>query len=74
MEGSRHGEMLIIPLRVNCNIKSLTIEELQTRRKTLQLSMMSNLRAEANLYLEEMMREPHWLFVCMCSIQSLASW
>ena len=36
-------------LRVNVNLKGLTIDELQARRKTLHVSMCDNLMSEADL-------------------------
>ncbi len=44
MEESAQGLIMVIPLRINVNLKSLTMDELKTRRKLLHLSMMDNLQ------------------------------
>jgi len=53
MEESEHGLIMVIPLRINVNLKSLTINELKERRKLLHLSMMENLLQEAQRDLTE---------------------
>ena len=40
------GELIVFPLRVNVNLKSVTVEELTGRRKALHLAMAKNLREE----------------------------
>mmetsp|Transcript_70707 Transcript_70707/g.188737 ORF Transcript_70707/g.188737 Transcript_70707/m.188737 type:complete len:841 (-) Transcript_70707:766-3288(-) len=39
-------EVLVVPLRVNVNLKGVTVEELKERRKGLHLAMVKNLREE----------------------------
>ena len=46
---TERGPMNVCQLRVNVNLKGLTIDELQQRRKTLHVSMCDNLMSEAEL-------------------------
>jgi hypothetical protein len=40
------GEVIIFPLRANINLKGLTLEQLEERRKGLHLAMAKNLLEE----------------------------
>ena len=40
------GEVIVFPLHANMNLKGLTLEQLEERRKLLHLSMAKNLREE----------------------------
>ena len=53
MENSAVGLVMVIPMRINVNLKSLTINELKNRRKQLHLSMVGNLFQEAQRDLKE---------------------
>ena len=57
MEDTHKGIVMVIPLRINVNLKSLTMDELQGRRKLLHISMMQNLLAEAHRDLDEIDKE-----------------
>jgi Ran GTPase-activating protein (RanGAP) involved in mRNA processing and transport len=57
MEPTRMGNVLVIPLRVNVNIKSLLLDELLARRKMLHVSMVENLLAETRRDLVQMAHE-----------------
>jgi len=46
MDRTEWGEVLVVPTRVNVNLKSVTVEELTERRKILHLAMAKNLREE----------------------------
>jgi hypothetical protein len=46
MDRTDKGEVLVVPTRVNVNLKSVTVEELTERRKILHLAMAKNLREE----------------------------
>jgi Ran GTPase-activating protein (RanGAP) involved in mRNA processing and transport len=46
LEGS-HTQILIVPLRVNVNIKSKTMEELESTRKDVLLSAIAEMQSEA---------------------------
>jgi hypothetical protein len=46
MDRTERGEVLVVPTRVNVNLKSVTVEELTERRKILHLAMAKNLREE----------------------------
>ena len=46
VEQTARGELIVFPLRVNVNLKSVTVEELMGRRKGLHLAMEKNLREE----------------------------
>lgn len=59
MEESKHGLVMVIPLRINVNLKSLTMDELKERRKLLHLSMMDNLWQEAQRDLMEEVTRHH---------------
>lgn len=43
------GMVMVWPLRLNVNLKGLTVEELQERRKTLHVAMFDNLISEIQL-------------------------
>jgi Ran GTPase-activating protein (RanGAP) involved in mRNA processing and transport len=57
VEPTRIGKVLVIPLRVNVNIKSLLLDELLARRKMLHVSMVENLLAETRRDLVQMAHE-----------------
>ena len=57
MEDTHKGVIMVIPLRINVNLKSLTMDELQGRRKLLHISMMQNLLAEAHRDLTDIDKE-----------------
>ena len=57
MESTSKGVVMVIPLRINVNLKSLTMDELQGRRKLLHISMMQNLLAEAHRDLTDVDKE-----------------
>jgi hypothetical protein len=57
MEDTEKGIVMVIPLRINVNLKSLTMDELQGRRKLLHISMMQNLLAEAHRDLADVDKE-----------------
>ena len=40
------GEVIVFPLRANINLKGLTLEQLEERRKRLHLAMAQNLAEE----------------------------
>eukprot|EP00291_Cryptomonas_curvata_P030574 CAMPEP_0172208590 /NCGR_PEP_ID=MMETSP1050-20130122/34565_1 /TAXON_ID=233186 /ORGANISM="Cryptomonas curvata, Strain CCAP979/52" /LENGTH=445 /DNA_ID=CAMNT_0012888215 /DNA_START=1008 /DNA_END=2342 /DNA_ORIENTATION=- len=40
------GQVVVFPLRVNINLKGLTLEQLEERRKVLHMAMADNLREE----------------------------
>jgi len=40
------GQVAIVPVRMNANLKSVTVEELEARRKVLHLAMATNMREE----------------------------
>jgi Ca2+-binding EF-hand superfamily protein len=45
---------MVVPLRINVNLKSSTIDEIVTRRKMLHQNMLANLISEAKRNLEEL--------------------
>ena len=49
MMQTKRGAVKVCQLRVNVNLKGLTIDQLQERRKTLHVSMCDNLMSEAEL-------------------------
>ena len=53
MMQTKRGVVNVCQLRVNVNLKGLTIDELQERRKTLHVSMCENLMSEAELTVME---------------------
>jgi len=53
MMQTKRGAVNVCQLRVNVNLKGLTIDELQARRKTLHVSMCDNLMSEAELTVME---------------------
>jgi hypothetical protein len=53
VEATPHGEVVVFPMRVNVNLKSLTVEQLVARRKELHLAMSTNLREELFQQLSE---------------------
>ena len=57
MEETDKGVIMVVPLRINVNLKSLTMDELQGRRKLLHISMMHNLLAEAHRDLADVDKE-----------------
>ena len=46
VDRTAQGEVLVVPIRVNVNLRSVTVEELTERRKVLHLAMAKNLREE----------------------------
>jgi hypothetical protein len=46
VDRTERGEVLVVPIRVNVNLRSVTVEELTDRRKVLHLAMAKNLREE----------------------------
>ena len=46
IDQTERGEVLVVPVRVNVNLKSVTVEELTERRKVLHLAMAKNLQEE----------------------------
>ena len=53
VEATAQGEVVVFPMRVNVNLKSLTVEQLVARRKELHLAMSTNLREELFQQLDE---------------------
>ena len=47
-------QVLIVPLRVNVNIKSKTMEELESTRKDVLLSAITEMQAEAHQEVDEL--------------------
>ena len=45
---------MVVPLRINVNLKSSTIDEIVMRRKMLHQNMLANLISEAKRNLEEL--------------------
>ena len=45
--------VIVVPLRVNANLKGLTLEQLVERRKVLHLAMAKNLREELDIWVSE---------------------
>jgi len=58
MMQTKRGPVNVCQLRVNVNLKGLTIDELQARRKTLHVSMCDNLMSEAELTVMEKAGSP----------------
>lgn len=50
-------EIMVISLRVSVNQKSLTIDQLMSRRRTLHLAMAETLRKETQAELSDIMRQ-----------------
>ena len=46
IDHTEQGEVLVVPVRVNVNLKSVTVEELTERRKVLHMAMAKNLQEE----------------------------
>ena len=53
VEATALGEVVVFPMRVNVNLKGLTVEQLVSRRKELHLAMSTNLREELFQRLDE---------------------
>jgi len=49
VERTPHGEVLVVPLRVNVNLKAITVEEKEAQRQFLHFAMTKNLREELAL-------------------------
>mmetsp|Transcript_52930 Transcript_52930/g.139420 ORF Transcript_52930/g.139420 Transcript_52930/m.139420 type:complete len:90 (+) Transcript_52930:37-306(+) len=49
-------EVLLIPIRVNVNLKAVTVEDLMQRRKYLHLGMVKNLRCYFSAILNDSSR------------------
>jgi hypothetical protein len=45
--------VIVVPLRVNANLKGLTLEQLVERRKVLHLAMAKNMREELDIWVSE---------------------
>jgi hypothetical protein len=45
--------VIVVPLRVNANLKGLTLEQLVERRKVLHLAMAKNLKEELDIWVSE---------------------
>jgi hypothetical protein len=52
IDRTAHGEVVVVPVRVNVNLKTITVEELTDRRKLQHTSMAKNLREELLYALE----------------------
>ena len=46
IDQTEQGEVLVVPVRANVNLKSVTVEELTERRKVLHMAMAKNLQEE----------------------------
>jgi hypothetical protein len=64
------GLVNLVKLRINANIKSLTVDELVSRRKTLHLAALSNLLEETQRDLDELEKKVcvymYNAYMCIC--------
>jgi len=57
--GRYENGCMIVPLRINVNLKSSTIDEIVMRRKILHGNMLSNLISEAKRVLDQLSISEH---------------